>query len=69
MPDANTLDRDGRDQQSCGRRNLRGLRGRPDASRPDLARSLHNLPNRLAGLGRPEDALAAGEEAVTLRRS
>jgi hypothetical protein len=41
---------------------------RPDASRPDLARSLHNLSNRLAGLGRPQDALAAGEEAVTIRR-
>ena len=41
---------------------------RPDAFRPDLARSLHNLSNRLADLGRPQDALAAGEEAVTIRR-
>jgi Tetratricopeptide repeat len=41
---------------------------RPDAFRPDLARSLHNLSNRLADLGRPQDALDAGEEAVTIRR-
>jgi hypothetical protein len=40
---------------------------RPDAFRPDLARSLHNLSNRLADLGRPQDALDAGEEAVTIR--
>ena len=41
---------------------------RPDAFRPDLARSLHNLSNRLADLGRPQGALDAGEEAVTIRR-
>ena len=41
---------------------------RPDAFRPDLATSLHNLSNRLADLGRREDALAAGQEAVTIRR-
>jgi hypothetical protein len=29
--------------------------------RPDLAGSLNNLAAVLAGLGRPEDALAAGE--------
>ena len=41
---------------------------RPDAFTPDLAMSLNNLANRLADLGRREDALAAIEEAVTLRR-
>jgi tetratricopeptide (TPR) repeat protein len=41
---------------------------RPDAFRPDLATSLHNLAVLLAGLGRREDALAAIEEAVTIRR-
>ena len=33
-----------------------------------LARSLSNLANRLAGLGRREDALAAGEEAAGIYR-
>jgi hypothetical protein len=32
---------------------------RPHAFRPDLARSLNNLSNRLVGLGRREEALAA----------
>ena len=41
---------------------------RPDAFTPDLATSLDNLSVRLAGLGRPEDALAAIQEALTLRR-
>ncbi|WP_131745874.1 tetratricopeptide repeat protein [Frankia sp. Cppng1_Ct_nod] len=41
---------------------------RPDAFRPDLAMSLNNLSNRLADLGRREDALVAIEEAVTVRR-
>jgi hypothetical protein len=68
MPDANTLGRDGRDQQSCGRRIFEVSAARPDTFRPDLDRSLHNLSNRLADLGRPQDALAAGEEAVTIRR-
>jgi len=36
--------------------------------RPDLARSLNNLAAGLAGLGRPEEALAASQEAVTIRR-
>jgi Tetratricopeptide repeat len=36
----------------------------PDAFLPDLAMSLNNLSVRLAGLGRREDALAAGEEAA-----
>ena len=40
----------------------------PDAFRPDLAMSLNNLSARLAGLGRREEALAAIEEAVTIRR-
>ena len=42
--------------------------GQPDALRSDLARSLNNLSNRLADVGRREDALAAIEEAVTIRR-
>ena len=37
---------------------------RPDASIPDLARSLSNLGNGLGDLGRREDALKAAEEAV-----
>lgn len=41
---------------------------RPDAFRPDLASSLNNLAVRLADLGRPEDALAAIQEAVTIFR-
>jgi hypothetical protein len=41
---------------------------RPDAFRPDLAMSLHNLAARLADLGRPEDALAAIKEATSIRR-
>ena len=36
--------------------------------RPDLARSLNNLAVDLAALGRAEDARAAIEEAVTIRR-
>ena len=40
----------------------------PDAARPDLATSLNNLSNRLADLGRREDALAAIEEAVDVYR-
>ena len=40
----------------------------PAAFRPDLALSLNNLSADLAGLGRQEDALAAIEEAVTIRR-
>ncbi len=41
---------------------------RPDAFRPDLARSLNNLGNMLSDLGRREPALAAAEEAVALYR-
>ena len=41
---------------------------RPDAFRPDLAMSLNNQSNRLAELGRREDALAAIEEAVAIYR-
>ena len=41
--------------------------GQPDAANR-LARSLNNLSVRLADLGRREDALAAIEEAVTIRR-
>ena len=54
--------------RAAARWNLGGLRGRPDAFRPDLARSLHNLSSRLADLGQPQDALDAGQEAVTIRR-
>ena len=42
--------------------------GPPDAFLPDLAVSLNNQSNRLADLGRREEALAAIEEAVTIRR-
>ena len=41
---------------------------RPDAFRPDLAMALANLANRLGGLGRLEEALAAGEEAAGIYR-
>ena len=41
---------------------------RPDAFRPELARSLTNLSIRLSSIGRREDALAAIEGAVTIRR-
>ncbi len=41
--------------------------GEPDGARR-LAWSLNDLVNRLSGLGRREDALAAGEEAVTIYR-
>ncbi len=47
----------------------RGLaKDRPDAFLPDLAGSLNNLGNRLSDLGRREDALAAAQEAVDIRR-
>ena len=41
---------------------------RPDAFLPDLATSLNNR-RLLADLGRRQDALAAIEEAVTIRRA
>ena len=41
--------------------------GEPDAA-GRLARSLNNLANRLADLGRREDALAASEEAAGIYR-
>ena len=41
---------------------------RPDAFLPDLATSLNNQSARLSDLGRREDALAAIEEAVKIRR-
>ena len=41
---------------------------RPDAFRPDLARSLNSLSADLSGLGRAEDALAASEEAAGIYR-
>jgi tetratricopeptide (TPR) repeat protein len=41
----------------------------PDAFLPDLAMSLNNLSIRLADVGRREDALAASEEAVVIRRT
>jgi hypothetical protein len=42
---------------------------RPDAFLPDLAKILNNLGIRLSELGRHEEALAATEEAVTIRRT
>jgi tetratricopeptide (TPR) repeat protein len=42
---------------------------RPDAFRPDLARSLNSLGNRLDALGRRQEALDATDEAVAIRRS
>ena len=45
----------------------RAIDGQPDAA-DRLAGSLNNLSVRLADLGRPEEALAAIEEAVTIRR-
>ncbi|OLT30429.1 hypothetical protein BJF83_24870, partial [Nocardiopsis sp. CNR-923] len=41
----------------------------PDAFLPDLARSLNNQANRLADLGRREEALNASTEAVRIRRT
>ena len=43
------------------------IAGEPDAANL-LARSLNNLSNALAGLGRPEDALAAIQEATGIYR-
>ncbi|WP_248824664.1 tetratricopeptide repeat protein, partial [Frankia umida] len=40
----------------------------PDTYLPDLATSLNNLSVRLGAVGRPEQALATIEEAVTIRR-
>jgi hypothetical protein len=40
----------------------------PFAVLPDLASSLHNLALRLFGLGRNDEALAAAQEAVGIRR-
>jgi tetratricopeptide (TPR) repeat protein len=58
--------------ESAVHRNAFGSRSlaeaRPDAFRPDLALSLNNYSNHLSELGRREDALAAIEEAVRIRR-
>ena len=43
-------------------------RARPDAFRPNLAAALNTLSTVLSDLGRPEDALTASREAVTIRR-
>jgi tetratricopeptide (TPR) repeat protein len=40
----------------------------PDQYRPDLARSLTNLGNRLGALWRPDDALRITQEAVGIYR-
>jgi hypothetical protein len=64
MPDANTIDRAGKDRGAA----FGGTLEAP-ASQPELAASLHNLPVLLSDLDRPEDALAAGEEAVTIAGS
>jgi tetratricopeptide (TPR) repeat protein len=42
--------------------------GNPDAFLPDLADALNNLSARLGDLGRREEALAAAEQAVAIRR-
>ncbi|MFI1911248.1 hypothetical protein ACH444_36025, partial [Streptomyces microflavus] len=41
----------------------------PDAYLPDLAASLNNLSNRLGGVGRSDEGLAAVQEAVAIRRT
>ena len=41
---------------------------RPDAFRPDLARSLDRLSGRLPELGEREEALAASQEAANIYR-
>lgn len=41
---------------------------RPDASRPDLARSLNNLADQLGNLGQRKEGLAAATEAMQIRR-
>ncbi|MBS2966025.1 tetratricopeptide repeat protein [Actinocrinis puniceicyclus] len=41
----------------------------PDAYLPDLAMALNNLANRLAEVGRRNEALAPAEEAVRIRRT
>ena len=41
---------------------------RPDAFLRDLAMSLNNLANRLRGLNRREEALAAAQEATDIYR-
>ncbi|APE36263.1 hypothetical protein BOX37_22660 [Nocardia mangyaensis] len=43
--------------------------GTPPETNPALAGSLNNLANRLGDLGRPEDGLAAIEEATRIRRA
>ena len=48
--------------------NRADARGGEPAAASRLALSLNNLSIRLGDLGRPEDALAAIEEAVTIRR-
>ena len=57
----------GRDR---GSRHIRRqlARDRPAVFLPDLATALNNQALRLGDLGRPEEALAAIEEAVTIRR-
>ncbi|MFG2006916.1 tetratricopeptide repeat protein [Spirillospora sp. NPDC048911] len=40
----------------------------PDTYLPDLAQSLNTLANRLASVGRNEEALAPAQEAVAIRR-
>jgi hypothetical protein len=41
---------------------------RPDAFLPDLAMAFNNLSADLADLGRPEEALAAKQEADAIQR-
>ena len=59
----------GRDRGSDHDLPAAGGRHGPDAFLPDLALSLNNQSPRLAELGRPDEALTAIEEAVTIRRA
>src|SRR5664280_383052 len=52
------------DAARSGRKASGRAAARPDAFLPDLAMSLNNQSNRLADLGRREDALTAVAEAV-----
>src|ERR1039457_82062 len=66
------IGRPGQDGSCCVPASGTSIRQRPAhppaAVLPNLASSLNNQSNRLAALGRREDALAAIDEAVTIRR-
>lgn len=52
----------------CAKPRRRSPVAQPDALTPAFALSLNNLANGLRDVGRPEDALATGEEAISLYR-